>query len=75
MADIEHDVVKREEDQHDDHDHHEQHEEREQDEQHNQQQDIDIPDGGGEDEVRLRLLSYTATPRRAHCWALADENI
>ena len=64
MADIEHDVAKREEDQHDDH---EQHEEREQDDQHNQQQDIDIPDGGGEDEVCLRLLSYTATLRRAHC--------
>ena len=64
MADIEHDVVKREEDQHDEHD---QHEERERDDQHNQQQDIDIPDGGGEDEVRPRHLPHTAIPRRAHC--------
>lgn len=58
MADVEHDAVKREEDQHDERDQHEQHEpreKREEDDQHNQQQDIDIPDGGGEDEVRMRL--------------------
>jgi hypothetical protein len=81
MADIEHDVVKREEDRHDEHEQqeqqeqHEEREEREQDDHHNQQQDIDIPDGGGEDEVRPSLLSEIATPCRAHYGAQADENI
>jgi ABC-type Zn2+ transport system substrate-binding protein/surface adhesin len=61
--------VKRGEDRHDEHDQQEQHEEREereQDDHHNQQQDINIPDGGGEDEVCLSLLPETAKPCRAH---------